>query len=198
MDISNGYRSISPRPEPHQCLCYLPPISHIWHSGQHLSKSPSSKASSYEGGKAANPIYEPNNLNLRSVFHEFSGLSESITPKSQLSSGEPLNNSFHSVAGESNRSMEWTSGPRFGDAPQGLRDEWQTARKDLSQPYREEAVHKDFSIPAAVHETIQSEDDEDKVSPSDLEDIVVNESLPQTASDRRAQKRKMKRFRYDS
>ena len=178
-------------------LCYLPPISHIWHSGQHLPKSPS-KASSYEGGKVANPNCEPNNLNLCSVFHEFYGLSEGITRQSRLSSGEPLNNSLHSVASENNRSMEWTSGPRFGDAPKGLLDEWPTARKDLSQPSREEAVHKDFSVSTAVHEMIQSGDDEDKVSPSDLEDNVVDESLPQTASDRRAQKRKMKRFRYDS
>ena len=179
-------------------LCYLPPISHIWHSGQHLSKSPSSKTSSYEGGKVVNPDHEPNNLNLRSVFHELSGLSEGITRQSQLSLGEPPNNSFHSMAGENNRSMEWISGPRFGDAPKGLRDEWQRARKDLSQPYREEATHKYFSVPTAIHETIQPGDDEDKVSPSDLEVNVGNESLPQTASDRRAQRRKMKRFRYDS
>ena len=41
----------------------------------------------------------------------------------------------------------------------------------------------------------QEDDDDDAMSGSDLDDIAEDEATPQTASERRAAKRKMKRFR---
>ena len=52
----------------------------------------------------------------------------------------------------------------------------------------------DSPAPASVQDTSKGEDD-DAVSGSDLEDIAEDEVLPQTAAERRAAKRKMKRFR---
>ena len=48
---------------------------------------------------------------------------------------------------------------------------------------------------AAGPDLPKEDDDDDDMSGSDLDEIAEDEALPQTAAERRAAKRKMKRFR---
>ena len=59
---------------------------------------------------------------------------------------------------------------------------------------------QEFALPSAptsaAGPVVLKEEDEEVMSGSDLDEIVEDEVLPQTAAERRAAKRKMKRFRW--
>lgn len=89
--------------------------------------------------------------------------------------------------------------PRRGQEPQSIQRPMTEERRIFagwqSQP---EPPHiKEESHPGQrnTHEAATTADDDDELSLSDLDDIAEDENSPQTAADRRAEKRRMKRFR---
>ena len=173
-------------------LCYLPLISHDWHSSQQLSEPLSPRTTVYGRGNTASSKHGLGTLSVSSLFQ---GFSEGITWPSESSCQGSQETS--SEIPTSNQRMDSQGGPSFSaDAPERIVGGRQRGIEGQKPSLQECMTQKELVIPSEMQGRPAAQDDDDNMAPSDLEDIAEDGSLPQTALNRRAEKRKTKRFRY--
>ena len=167
--------------------CYLLPMSHEW---------PSFRESS-----------EP--LSPTSTVNENRGISGLQHGASSSDIGAATYATFSSITWPSNFSLARSHGlpnplshvsADLGASPASRSPELESPGHRASEQIARGSPRQEFALPSAPSSAagpvVLKEEDEDVMSASDLDEIVEDEALPQTAAERRAAKRKMKRFRW--
>ena len=164
--------------------CYLLPMSHEW---------PSFRESS-----------EP--LSPTSTGNENRGISALQHATSSSDIGAATYATFSSITWPSNYSLARSHGlpnvsADLGASPASRSPELESPGHRAPEQIARGSPRVGFALPSAptsaAGPVVLKEEDEDVMSGSELEEIVVeDEALPQTAAERRAAKRKMKRFRW--
>lgn len=167
--------------------CYLLPMSHEWPSFRESSEPLSPTSTGNENRAISGLQHATSSSDIGAAsYATFS----SITWPSNISlpRAHGLPNPLSHVSADLGASPASRS-PEI-ESP-GLRAPEQIARGSPRQG---------FALPSAptsaAGAAVLKEEDEDVMSASDLDEIVEDEALPQTAAERRAAKRKMKRFRW--
>jgi len=92
--------------------------------------------------------------------------------------------------------MELHNKSKFEDAQERNAKEWPTNRQDQHRTSRASSTQEGLAMSLQKQGDSKSRDEDDETFASDLEDTAEAGSSPQTAMERRAQPRNMKRFRY--
>lgn len=83
----------------------------------------------------------------------------------------------------------------MGDAQEPNAEEWLTSRQKQPRTIRTSSTKEELAMSLQKQSESKLRDEDEDMSASELEDIVEAANAPQTAMDRRAQQRKMTRFR---
>ena len=167
--------------------CYLLPMSHEW---------PSFRESS-----------EP--LSPTSTGNENRGISGLQHAASSSDTGAATYATFSSITWPSNFSLARNHGlpnplshvsAGIGASPAPRSPELESPGHRAPDQIARGSPRQEFALPSAptsaTGPVALKEEDDEVMSASDLDEIVEDEALPQTAAERRAAKRKMKRFRW--
>lgn len=91
--------------------------------------------------------------------------------------------------------MESRGQSYLGDAQEPNAEEWLTSRQKQPRTIRTSSTKEELAMSLQKQSESKLRDEDEDMSASELEDIVEAANAPQTAMDRRAQQRKMTRFR---
>ena len=167
-------------------------LPHVWHPSQPVSEPPSPRTSIYEYNNTTTSEYEPKALGLSSHCYN---MPEDTPWPSRKSCGD--RQTAKVISSTTSDNLDLKSEHQSQEIPERCAGPWRTTTDEEHQPVlRNAKIEESYSVPN-LEERPPSENDEVDMSQSDLEDIAEDESLPGTALERRAQRRKMKRFRYN-
>ena len=174
-------------------LCYLTSMPHQWHPRQRLPETLSPCNNAYERSNASNLIHTSS---ASSIYGSLSTLPGTVGwPQGSPQAGT------HDIPGFAAQSRTMEPVPESGSRTvhgyhENLGRTSQGGLQVTASTVTRNSAHKNVSLPLEDEKEMHVEaDDDDDLTASDQEDMAEEQNETRTVIEKRADKRRMKRFR---